>query len=55
MERVDTFFEANDVEEDAKKHAVFLTSVGRELTRRGVTSHLPRLQQTQAGPTFRSC
>ena len=30
MERVNTFFEANDVEEDAKKRAVFLTSVGGE-------------------------
>ena len=29
MKRVNTFFEANDVEEDAKKRAVFVTSVGK--------------------------
>ena len=40
MERVNTFFEANDVEEDAKKRAVFLTSVGERTytTLRNLTS-----------------
>ena len=40
MEKVNTVFKANDVEEDAKKRAVFLTSVGERTytTLRNLTS-----------------